>query len=76
MICDRVYELKTIRTTFLMLVILKNYDYLNQLQGGGLCRVKQIGIRNNYCEYINSYFITPRLIKINPTSSRVPGWGE
>ena len=33
MVCDRVYELKTIRTTFLMLVILKNYDYLNELQG-------------------------------------------
>ena len=23
------------------------------------CRVKQIRIRNNYCEYINTYFITP-----------------
>ena len=33
MICDRVYELKAIKTTFLMLVILKNYEYLNELQG-------------------------------------------
>ena len=33
MVCDRVYELKAIKTTFLMLVILKNYEYLNELQG-------------------------------------------
>ena len=33
MVFDRVYELKTIKTTFLMLVILKNYEYLNELQG-------------------------------------------
>ena len=33
MVCDRVYELKTIKTTFLMLVILKSYDYLSELQG-------------------------------------------
>ena len=33
MVCDRVYELKTIKTTFSMLVILKNYKYLNELQG-------------------------------------------
>ena len=30
-------------------------------------------IHNNYCEYINNYFITPRLIKINSTSARVGG---
>ena len=33
MVCERVYELKTIKTAFLMLVILKNYEYLNELQG-------------------------------------------
>ena len=33
MVFDRVYELKTIKTTFLMLVILKNDEYLNELQG-------------------------------------------
>ena len=33
MVGDRIYELKTIKTTLLMLVILKNYDYLNELQG-------------------------------------------
>ena len=33
MVCDRVYKLKTIKTTFLMLVTLKNYEYLNELQG-------------------------------------------
>ena len=33
MVCDRVYKLKTIRETFLMLVILKKYEYLNELQG-------------------------------------------
>ena len=33
MVCDRVYVLKTIKTTFLMLVILKNYKYLNEFQG-------------------------------------------
>ena len=33
MICDRVSELKTKKTTLLMLVILKNYEYLNELQG-------------------------------------------
>ena len=38
-----------------------------------LCRVKQMQIHNNYCEYINNYFITPRLIKINSTSARVGG---
>ena len=32
MLCDGVYELKTVKT-FLMLVILKNYEYLNELQG-------------------------------------------
>ena len=32
MVCDRVYELETIKTTFLILVILKNYEYLNELQ--------------------------------------------
>ena len=33
MVCDRVYELRTVRTTFVMLVILKSYEYLNELQG-------------------------------------------
>ena len=33
MVCDRVYELKTIKITFSMLVILENYEYLNELQG-------------------------------------------
>ena len=33
MVGDRVYELKTIKTTFLMLVIFKNCEYLNELHG-------------------------------------------
>ena len=33
MVCGRVYEIKTIKTTFLMMVILKNYKYLNELEG-------------------------------------------
>ena len=33
MVCDRVYELKTIISTFLMLVTPKNYEYLNELRG-------------------------------------------
>ena len=33
MVGTRVYELKTIKTIFLMLVILKDYEYLNELQG-------------------------------------------
>ena len=41
-----------------MLVIFKNYEYLNESQGA-VSRIKQIGIHNNYCECINSYFITP-----------------
>ena len=32
MVCDRVYGLKTIIATFLMLVTLK-HEYLNELQG-------------------------------------------
>ena len=32
MVCDRVSELKTKKTTLVMLVILKNYEYLNELQ--------------------------------------------
>ena len=40
-----------------------------------LCRVKQRRIiHNNYCEYVNSYFITPWLIKINSTSAKMDGW--
>ena len=33
MLYDGVYELKTIRKPFLMQVILKNYEFLNDLQG-------------------------------------------
>ena len=33
MLCDEIYEVKTLRTTILMLVIHKNYEYLNKLQG-------------------------------------------
>ena len=32
MLYDGVYELETIRKTFLMLVILKNYEYLYEFQ--------------------------------------------
>ena len=32
MLYDGVYELRTIRKIFLMLVILKKYDYFNELQ--------------------------------------------
>ena len=42
-----------------MLVILKNYEYPNELQGACVCRNKQIRIHNNYCECINNYFMTP-----------------
>ena len=38
-----------------------------------LCRVKQIRIHNNYCDYINSFFTTPSLIKISSTSAWVGG---
>ena len=57
---DRVYELKTIRITFLILIILKSYEYLNEL--AGCC----VFVESNKYEYIittmntfNSYFITP-----------------
>ena len=55
---------------------IKNYENLNELQDACFCRVKQIRIHNNYCDYINIYFITPWSIKINWTSATVGGWGD
>ena len=40
------------------------------------CRIKQIRIQNNNCEYINNYFITPLPIKINSGSPKVGWWGD
>ena len=33
MLYDSVYKLKIVRKTFLVLTVLKNYEYLNELQG-------------------------------------------
>ena len=33
MLYDSVYKLKIVRKTFLILAVLKNYEYLNELQG-------------------------------------------
>ena len=45
MLYGDVYELKKIRKIFLMLIILKNYEYLNELQGA-------VFVKSSKYEYI------------------------